>query len=54
MNPESLDMYLHPTKVIDSDNIEIREVAQKLTTTLRDPGEKGVALFYFVRDESSL
>ncbi|WP_156919661.1 hypothetical protein [Syntrophorhabdus aromaticivorans] len=27
---------------------EIREVARKLTTTLRDPGEKSAALFYLV------
>ena len=51
MDIEDLDMYLHPTEAIDSDNSKIREVARKLTTTLHDPGEKSVALFYFVRDE---
>jgi transglutaminase-like putative cysteine protease len=51
MDQEDPDMYLQPTEAIDSDNNEIREVAQKLTMALRHPAEKSVALFYFVRDE---
>jgi transglutaminase-like putative cysteine protease len=51
MDPEDLNIYFHPTEAIESDNNEIREVAQRLTTGLRDPVQKSVALFYFVRDE---
>lgn len=46
-----MDLYLKPTRAIDSDNKEIIKVARGLTISLKDEREKAIKLFYFVRDE---
>jgi transglutaminase-like putative cysteine protease len=46
-----LNIYLHPTGAIDSDNEAVIKVARMLTAGSHGPGEKSAALFRFVRDE---
>ncbi|MBP8625255.1 MAG: transglutaminase domain-containing protein [Syntrophorhabdales bacterium] len=46
-----MDLYLRPTRAIDSDNNTILKTAEGLTSYYTDDKEKAVKLFYFVRDE---
>jgi len=50
MNQEHL-AYLTPTAIIDSDHKSIREVAEKMMSTLTDPIETAVKLYLAVRDD---
>ena len=43
--------FLTPAPGVDSDNELIRERAIELTRGLKDDAEKGINLFYWVRDE---
>lgn len=45
-----MEIYLKPTKAIDSDHESIIKKAAELTTCCADDKEKAIALFYFVRD----
>ena len=51
MDRKDLSIYPRPTKAIESDDDDIREVAMRLTAGLLDPVQKSITLFYFVRDE---
>ncbi len=50
MNQEHL-AYLTPTAIIDSDHKSIREVAEKMRSTLTGPIETAVKLYLAVRDD---
>jgi len=50
MNQEHL-AYLTPTAILDSDHKSIREVAEKMRSTLTDPIETAVKLYLAVRDD---
>ncbi len=45
-----MELYLKPTKAIDSDNEAIIKKAKELTSHSHSDRDKAVALFYFVRD----
>lgn len=47
---DSLQQYLSPTRIIDSDHPEIRAFAEATIAGARDPIEKAVRLYYAVRD----
>lgn len=47
---ENLDIYLQPTRILDSDHPEVEEVARQLTGNASDLKEKAVRLYYWVRD----
>ncbi len=50
-NHHQYQIFLTPTEVIDSDNEDIREYAQKTIGNSTDPVEMAVKLYYAVRDE---
>lgn len=50
MENESLDLYLKPTPIIDSDNALVRDLASRLVKDIQSDREKAVKLYYWVRD----
>ena len=48
---QSIDQYLRPTAVVDSDNPDIVSFAEKVLKGVADPVERACKLFYAVRDD---
>ncbi|MBN1574278.1 MAG: transglutaminase domain-containing protein [Deltaproteobacteria bacterium] len=48
---KDMEIYLKPTKVIDSDHPDVRGVALSLTKGLNTDPERAEKIFYFVRDK---
>jgi len=46
----SLDQYLQPTAILDSDHAAVRAFAETAAKDLKDPRERAVALYLAVRD----
>jgi transglutaminase-like putative cysteine protease len=48
---ETIEQYLRPTAVVDSDNTDIVSFAEKVAQGVADPVERARRLFYAVRDD---
>jgi transglutaminase-like putative cysteine protease len=48
---KSFEIYLHPTRFIDSDDPKVIEYAKAKTSAAADDKQKAVALYYAVRDD---
>lgn len=48
---ETIQIYLQPTEIIDSNHPEIIQKAEELSDSLVTDVEKSIAIFYFVRDQ---
>ena len=43
--------YLGPTFFIDCDEVIIKDKSRELTANIKEPREKAIRIFYFVRDD---
>lgn len=48
---EGMEEYLRPTKMCDSDNVQLREKAKDIIKAAETPREAALRLFYYTRDE---
>jgi len=48
---EALEIYLQPTQILDSNNLQVAMLARQLASQEADDTEKAVRLYYWVRDK---
>lgn len=50
-SPEAMTQFLAPTRLCDSDTVEVKGKASELTAGIEDPTQAALSIFYFVRDK---
>jgi transglutaminase-like putative cysteine protease len=49
-----LEDFLRPSELCDSDNLQVKSTAEKLTMNSKTPRDAAIEIFYFIRDEIPL